>query len=192
MTEASAAQTQWCECIRKVSQNRDSEAFKRLFTHFAPLIKSFFVAKFPEQQGQTFIEELAQEVMLKVWNKSHTYNADKAAVSTWIFTLARNTHIDMLRRMSKYGNTSSLETEEIWEDETENGPLGHLQEHRSQETIKTSLEQLPQEQSQVIKKVYMDAKTHAEVAQELGIPLGTVKSRVRLALNKLSALIKPV
>ncbi|MBX2808821.1 MAG: sigma-70 family RNA polymerase sigma factor [Cellvibrionaceae bacterium] len=189
MVQTKTSEPQWDQCLSNISQMQDKFAFRRLFNHFGPLIKSFFISKFPDQQDQSLAEELVQEVMLKVWQKAHTYDPTKAAVSTWIFTLARNTHIDMLRRLSKYTNTTSIETEEIWEDHTDNGPLMALQQRRTADTIKHSLRHLPSAQALIIAKVYMDAKSHSEVANELGLPLGTVKSRVRLALSKLGLIV---
>jgi RNA polymerase sigma-70 factor (ECF subfamily) len=154
------------------------------------MIKSYFMAKFPSQSSIQVMEELVQEVMIKVWKKASVFDPSKAAASTWIFTLARNTRIDMLRRNNKHANTSSLETEEIWEDSTESGPYDMLQQSRDVSQIADSLETLPQEQSLVIRKVYMEGKSHSEVAEELSLPLGTVKSRVRLAQVKLQGTIK--
>ncbi len=188
MAKTQTAST-WNELLVKLGEERDRPSFKQLFRHFAPLIKSYFIAKLPSQHSDTMVDELVQEVMFKVWQKANTYDPAKAAASTWIFTLARNTHIDMLRRYSKFSTTTSIETEAAWEDTTDNGPLTHLQHHRNQQTIKQSLEQLPSEQALVIQKVYIESKSHSEVANELGLPLGTVKSRVRLALNKLKILI---
>ena len=136
------------------------------------------------------IDELVQEVMIKVWQKSRSFDPSKAAASTWIFTLARNARIDMLRRQNKHANTSSIETEEIWEDTTDLGPHTYLQHSRDAKNIGNSLTHLPPEQALIIRKVYMESKSHSEVASELKLPLGTVKSRVRLALSKLKNLIK--
>jgi len=113
------------------------------------------------------IEELIQEVMIKVWQKSSAYDPSKAAASTWIFTLARNTRIDLLRRQNKYANTTSLETEDVWEDSTENGPYTFLNQKRDEIRIQEALLKLPEDQSLIIKKVYLEAKSHSEVAEEL-------------------------
>ncbi len=180
----------WNILLTEVGLSHDRAAFKSLFEHFGPLIKSYFISKFPSQRSLQMLDELVQEVMIKVWQKAGTYDASKAAASTWIFTLARNTRIDMLRRQNKYANTSSIETEEIWEDTTENGPYSWLQQSRDVEQIQQSLQHLPEEQELVIRKVYMEAKSHSEVAEELDLPLGTVKSRVRLAQSKLQSLLK--
>ncbi len=179
----------WNNHLINVSEHHDRGSFESLFMHFAPLLKSYFLAKFPSQQSQQMIEELIQEVMIKVWNKAKSYDPLKAAASTWIFTLARNTYIDMIRRQKKHHNTYSIETEDIWEDFTENGPYTSLTQHRDASNIGASLDKLPIEQANIIRKVYMEAKSHQEVAAELKLPLGTVKSRVRLAQKKLKAIL---
>lgn len=181
---------EWNSMLVEVGCSQDRKAFKGLFEHFGPLLKSYFMSKFPSQHSLQMMDELVQEVMIKVWQKAKTYDPAKAAASTWIFTLARNTRIDMLRRQNKYANTTSIETEEVWEDTTENGPYSLLKHARDAGQIETSLQQLPEEQALVIRKVYMEAKSHSEVAEELDLPLGTVKSRVRLAQGKLQSLLK--
>lgn len=181
----------WNEHLLRLGSHQDKDSFRLLFSHFSPLLKNYFIGKFPTQSSIQMIEELIQEVMIKVWQKSSSYDANKAAASTWIFTLARNTRIDMLRRQNKYAGTTSIEVEDIWEDTTENGPYAFLTQKRDEQYIKASLDQLPDEQQLVIRKVYMEAKSHAEVAEELQLPLGTVKSRVRLAQNKLHHLLRP-
>jgi len=178
----------WNDHLIRLGKHGDQGSFKSLFEHFGPLIKSYYLGKSPK--SMPLIEELIQEVMVKVWQKAHTYDSNKAAASTWIFTLARNTYIDMLRRLNKYSTTSSLEAEEVWEDTTEVGPLSQLETIRDSSLIRDSLSRLPHAQAQIIAKVYMDGKTHVEVANELDLPLGTVKSRVRLALNKLNNLLR--
>ncbi len=180
----------WNNHLVRLSTHQDRDSFKALFTHFSPLLKNYFIAKFPTQSAYQMIEELIQEVMIKVWQKCASYDPNKAAASTWIFTLARNTRIDMLRRQNKYANTTSIEVEDMWEDTTEDGPYVFLAHKRDEQRIKASLEHLPHDQKVVIQKVYMEAKSHTEVASELDLPLGTVKSRVRLAQNKLQGLLK--
>lgn len=179
----------WNNHLSHLGKHQDRESFHVLFNHFSPLLKNYFIGKYPTQSSFQMIDELIQEVMIKVWKKSASYDASKAAASTWIFTLARNTRIDMLRRQNKYAGTTSIEVEDIWEDSTENGPYTFLTQKRDEEYIKAALEQLPYEQKLVITKVYMESKSHAEISAELDLPLGTVKSRVRLAQNKLHHLL---
>lgn len=189
-TSKAQAHEHWNDHLQKVGKTQSRQSFKALYDRFGPLIRSYFMAKFPSQSSAQMMEELVQEVMIKVWQKAGTFDASKAAASTWIFTLARNTRIDMLRRQNKYANTTSLETEDIWENSTEEGPYRLLQQNRDAGFIRESLKALPEEQALVIKKVYMEGKSHSEVAGELSLPLGTVKSRVRLAQTKLQALIQ--
>ena len=180
----------WTDHLVKVAHSKDRDSFRALFEHFGPLIKSYFVRKFSSHTSLQMLDEVVQEVMIKVWQKAASFDPAKAAASTWIFTLARNTQIDMLRRQNKHANTSSLETEDIWEDTTATGPFALLQHLRDADQIHRSLKELPEEQALVIRKVYMEAKSHCEVAEELNLPLGTVKSRVRLAQAKLQKLIQ--
>lgn len=183
--------TTWNEHLIRLKEHQDPAAFQALFEHFAPRLQSFFYSRYASSDSvNTNIEELVQEVMIKVWQKASSYNPSKAAASTWIFTLARNTYIDMLRKANKYALTSSLETEDIWEDETEHGPFTLLLSHRDRQEVSVSLKALPQEQAEVIYKVYMEGKSHSEISQELNLPLGTVKSRVRLAQQKLHDLLE--
>lgn len=174
--------------MARVTNDRDKEAFSKLFDHFAPRLRSYSLA---QQPGATLVaDDLAQEVMIKVWNKSHLYNPDKAALSTWIFTMARNHRIDQLRRNSRI--VSDIDPMDIWhevEDE-DSDPFQRVQSNRAGERVKEGLKHLPNEQVQVLAKVYLEGKSHQETADELTLPLGTVKSRVRLALQKLEVILK--
>ncbi len=179
---------QFVDDMLAVASCRDKAAFTRLFDHFAPLLRRFNLAAYPG--ASLMADELTQEVMIKVWRKAHTYQPQSAAVSTWIFTLARNARIDYLRKNSRH--QSDIDPEFIWtEIPDENAdPFVSAQQVRNQEVIKQGLTTLPVDQQQVLVKVYMESKSHAEVAIELNLPLGTVKSRVRLALNKLAVTLK--
>ena len=175
-------------CMKAVSEDRNKQAFAELFDHFAPRLRAYSLAREP---GSSLVaDELAQDVMIKVWNKAHTYKPDMAAVSTWIFTLARNSRIDQLRKNGRYA--SEIDHTDLFnelEDE-DPGPFQSAQQNRLEEQVHAALKQLPVEQSQVLAKVYLEGKSHQETAEELSLPLGTVKSRVRLALQKLELLLK--
>jgi len=188
-SEAKAAQQQQLlDDLLAVAQRRDRPAFERLFDHFVPLLRSFSLAA---QPGASLLaDEVAQEVMIKVWQKAHTYNPKMAGVSTWVFTLARNARIDYLRKNSRH--ESDIDPNNLWGeivDETAD-PFQAAQQKRSEETIEKELKTLPDEQHVALRKVYLEGKTHKEVAEELSLPLGTVKSRVRLALRKLAISIQ--
>lgn len=171
---------EWSLCLLKVAES-DRDAFAKLFKHFAPLIKAF--ALNGSALAAAHAEELVQEVMIKVWQKASGYNPQKAAASTWIYTIARNCRTDMYRRLQKFDTPVSAD--DIWPEVESEELFVAVQQKRDAVRIKEMLEQLPHEQSQILVKVYMEGKSHSEVAEALDLPLGTVKSRVRLAMKKL-------
>jgi RNA polymerase sigma-70 factor (ECF subfamily) len=177
---------EWSQCLQKVSASQDREAFSQLFEHFAPLIKAF--AHGSSHMAASHADELVQEVMIKVWQKAGGFNPHKAAASTWIYTVARNCRTDMFRRLQKFD--TPISAEDIWTDEVEEAPLVAVQQKRDADRVRELMGQLPQEQTQILAKVYMEGKSHSEVAEELDLPLGTVKSRVRLAMQKLQLLVE--
>ncbi len=177
---------EWSECLVLIASRQDRAAFTRLFRNFAPLMKAFALS------GSTFsanhADELVQEIMLKVWQKAGAFNPDKAAASTWIYTVARNCRTDMYRRLQKFDTAISAE-EFALEHETEDA-FQVLHQRRGRDKIRELMATLPPDQSQILAKVYMEGKSHSEVAGELNLPLGTVKSRVRLAIQKLQIQIE--
>jgi RNA polymerase sigma-70 factor (ECF subfamily) len=178
----------WTERLQRVAAARDRQAFAELFAHFAPLLKAFALSS-PGMSSNALAEELVQEVMLKVWNRASTFDSAKAAASTWIYTLARNCRIDLLRRRNRL--REDVDVDELWDLGTEaDAPEADLYRERSERDVRECLRTLPAEQRQVIAKVYMEGKSHSEVAEELGLPLGTVKSRIRLALSKLEVMLQ--
>lgn len=173
--------------MNKVATERCRQSFEQLFDHFAPLLVSYSLARDPGAKLQA--DELAQQVLIKLWNKAHTYKPEKAAVSTWIFTLARNTRIDNMRRNGRFNMDINADDLFMQIEDNSISPFENLKQQRAQEMIADSLKQLPREQSQVLGKVYLEGKSHQETADELDLPLGTVKSRVRLALKKMSIIV---
>jgi len=174
--------------LEKVGKHQDRAAYQALFEHFAPQIKYYAISNGIANHA----EELVQEVFISIWRRSCLYDWRKAAASTWIFTIARNQRIDMLRKLQRKNAEMAVETEDLWQipGENEDEPVTSLHRLMSERRIRESLSQLPEEQITVIAKVYMEHKSHQMVADELGIPLGTVKSRVRLALNKLKVILQ--
>ena len=172
---------EWSECLTLIGQNEDRAAFTRLFRHFAPLMKAFALS------GSTLsannADELVQEVMLKVWQKAGAFNAEKAAASTWIYTIARNSRTDLFRRLQKFD--TPLSADDVSGSQESEEAFMVLHQKRGRDKIRGLIDELPSDQAQILAKVYMEGKSHSEVAGELDIPLGTVKSRVRLALQKL-------
>lgn len=177
---------EWSLCLQQVAKEEDREAFSRLFTHFAPLIKAFSLNG--SNLAATQADELVQEVMIKVWQKASGFNPQKAAASTWIYTIARNCRTDMYRRLQKFD--TPINAQDIWPDDGSEELFVTVQQRRDEVRVRELLQQLPHEQSQILAKVYMEGKSHSEVAQDLGLPLGTVKSRIRLAMQKLQLMVE--
>lgn len=176
---------QW---LHQVATNRDRAAFSHLFKHFSPLLKSFAYANPFGSSPQHFAEDLIQEVMVKIWRKAENYNGSHAGVSTWVFTIARNTRIDMIRKASRH--EFLLDSDEIFdiEDDSKLELFEQVAQKQYEKDVKKYLSELSSEQAQIVRKVYIEGKTHSQIANELSIPLGTVKSRVRLALGKLKVM----
>lgn len=163
-----------------VGQNKNKESFITLFNYFAPRIKSFLLKG---GAADSLADELAQETMLNVWNKAESYDPEKSAASTWIFTIARNKRIDALRKFKTHDIDIDLVSS--LEDEKSEAPSQGLIEQQQIERVHDALKILPEDQADLIKKSFYEDKSHREIAQETGIPLGTVKSRIRLALERL-------
>lgn len=183
--------TELKDCIAKIASHGDKEAFSTLFDHYAPLIRAYSLAR--EPGANLIADELAQEVLIRVWLKSGSYNSQLSNINTWIFTLARNCRIDYFRRNGRY--VSDIDPTEIFNNMEDEGPgpfqLAHevTNQKRLEENLKTGLTKLPREQSEVLTMVYLEGKSHQQTSTELKLPLGTVKSRVRLALRKLQVLV---
>lgn len=172
---------EWSECLTLIAANQDRAAFTRFFRHFAPLIKAFALAG--SSLSASVADELVQEVMIKVWQKAGGFNPEKAAASTWVYTIARNCRTDMFRRLQKFD--TPLAEDDVFPEQESEEPFALLQGRRTQERVRELMATLPADQMQILAKVYMEGKSHAEAAAELDLPLGTVKSRVRLAIQKL-------
>lgn len=172
---------EWSECLALIARHQDRAAFTRLFRHFAPLMKAFALSG--SALSASHADELVQEVMLKVWQKAGAFNTEKAAASTWIYTIARNCRTDLFRRLRKFD--TPLSAEDVTDAVESEDAFVVLQQKRSRDRIRALMKELPNDQAQILTKVYMEGKSHSEVAGELELPLGTVKSRVRLALQKL-------
>lgn len=168
-----------CGLVEAVAVRRDREAFSRLFRHFAPRLKGFGLRRGTDAASS---EELAQETMLTVWRKADTFDPSRATVSTWIFTIVRNKRIDLFRREG-HPEADLAEAAE----KADEGPAAddEFDRVRSGEALREALRILPAEQLDVLKKAFFEDKSHSVISAELGLPLGTVKSRIRLALARL-------
>ncbi|MGQ9368195.1 sigma-70 family RNA polymerase sigma factor [Azospirillum sp. ST 5-10] len=172
------------EWLRAVAQGRDRAAFVALYRHFAPRVKSYGMRAGLDPAAA---EELAQEVMLTVWERAETYDPALAAASTWIFAIARNRRIDRLRREAR--------PEFDPQDPAlapEPPPAADAAVAAAQEAARLgrALKTLPLPQSDVLRLAYFEDKSHSAIAAERDIPLGTVKTRVRAALAHLRRTIE--
>ena len=182
----------WGCQIEAVATKRDRASFIALFQHFAPRVKTFMLRS---GASEAMAEEIAQETMLTVWRKADLFVAGSHGAAAWIFTIARNLRIDALRREQR-GNASSSESDN---DDARIAVESHLDKQltpeaqfaaaQSQDNVRKAMAQLSDEQLRVIELSFFEEKTHSEIAEHLQIPIGTVKSRSRLALARLRALL---
>lgn len=178
---------EWSPLLKTIARDRDRQAFARLFDHFAPKIKSYGMMLKSQHTSAQMAEELVQDVMIKVWLKAHCFDSEKASASTWIFTIARNCRTDFIRKANRIN--TSLTADDLWPMAEEEEPFTSLHQRRIEKNIHSAVAQLPAEQADVLKRIYIEGKSHSEVSAATGLPLGTVKSRVRLAVSKLRTLL---
>ena len=171
--------SEWDRLLLRVGSDRDRSAFKKLYEHFAPRLKSFLLRIGSDMSAA---EEICQESMIMVWRRAETFNPDSAGASTWIFTIARNKRIDKLRKDNRpLPDLNDPSFFQIPVDKSDD----ILQRVEEEKKIKNALKNLPPEQAKLIISAYYEEKSHRKIADETNLPLGTVKSRIRLAINRL-------
>jgi RNA polymerase sigma-70 factor (ECF subfamily) len=176
----------WGALLARVAETDDKAAFRAIYQHFAPRIKAYAI----NQGFSQHAEVLVQEVMTSVWRNAGKYSESLASVSTWIFTITRNQRIDILRKLNRSRAEIVIETEDLWQIPTEDTTICSIQNLSTEKFVKAAIDKLPEEQMIALRKVYYEGKTHEEVAEELNIPLGTVKGRLRLSLQKLRVMFE--
>ena len=166
----------------RVRDYRDELAFSDLFDFIAPKIKSYYMQN---NVSSEIAEELTQEVLSTVWTKSDKYESSKSAVSTWIYTIARNKRIDLLRKNKSF----DIKEEDIREFLYENNQSDKIAQGEDRDQVDKINEKLDSNQRKIIKMNFFENKSHKKIAEELEIPLGTVKSRIRHILIKLQRIL---
>ena len=173
---------QWNRLLQRVAEARDRDAFGLLFEHFAPRIKAYLMRLgTPAQQA----EDLAQEAMLMLWRKAALFDPARASVSTWMFTIARNLRIDAIRRERRPFDPD----DPALAREPEPAPDAGLQMRESEQALRQAMRVLPPDQNEIVMQFFFSGKPHSQIAADLDIPLGTVKSRLRLAVARLRAVM---
>lgn len=167
-------QTLWMIAIR---DHRSKQDFEKLFDFFAPRLKGFVMRS---GTGNAQAEEIVQDVMLTIWRKAHLFDPHRAQVSSWIYQIARNRQIDILRR-----ETRPVPEELATPDTTEEDAAQILAVEQEADVLRKALAQLKPGQREMVEKAYLGDLSHAEIHAQTGLPLGTIKSRIRLGLEKL-------
>ena len=186
--EGAAAAVEWVRLIEAVASRRDRAAFVALFEHFAPRVKTFVLRS---GASEAIAEELAQETMLTVWRKADSFVPGSAGAAAWIFTIARNLRIDALRRERRNGCELDIDKDVAIEPHLDERltPESQFAAVQLEQRVRKAVAQLPSEQLRVIELSFFEEKAHGEIAEQLQIPLGTAKSRSRLSLARLRALL---
>lgn len=184
--EAKAPSDDLAELVARVAQSHDRTAFAALFDHFAPRLKAYLL-RLGAEPGAA--EELTQEAMIMVWRKAATFDPAQAGVSTWVFRIARNKRIDALRREKR----PELDPEDpaLVPEAPEEADRA-VERSQSEERLRAALKTLPEEQAEVVRLAYFEDLAHGAVAEATGLPLGTVKSRLRLAMARLRSAIQEI
>jgi RNA polymerase sigma-70 factor (ECF subfamily) len=169
--------------IVAIAVRGDRAAFAALFEFYAPRVKTMLMRM---GVSAAMAEDVAQDTLLAVWRKAAQYDPERAAASAWVYTIARNLRIDRLRRDTRSKLFELYETIEPEEPERPDHPLDAAQ---SEALVRAALGELPEEQVQVVQLSFFEGRAHGDIAQSLGLPLGTVKSRLRLAMNRLRNLL---
>jgi RNA polymerase sigma-70 factor (ECF subfamily) len=170
--------------IRAIATHADRRAFAELFDHFAPRVKGLLI-----RQGTPadLAEELAQETLLTVWRKASLFDPQRAGAATWIVAIARNLRIDVARRDKRSRLPEMFDLASSDEPER---PDQMLDGSEREARVRKALSVLPPDQYRVVELAFLDDLSHQDVATRLAIPLGTVKSRLRLALDKLRSVLE--
>ena len=163
--------------IVAIAEHRDRESFIALFTSFAPKVKGYLLRHGLAEQ---VAEDLAQETLLAVWRKAEQFDPMRASAGAWIYTIARNLRVDLLRR-ELHPDDGCIGEMPI----AQPTPEDELKALEAEKRLRAAIETLPREQAQVLQLSYFEERTHSEIASRLGLPLGTVKSRIRLASTHL-------
>lgn len=166
--------------VRAVAERRDREAFARLFDHYVPGIEAYLMRLGADRM---MAEEISQDVMMTLWRKAHLFDPAKSSVTTWLYRIARNRRIDAARRdRMDYVDPLDAAFDQAADDANLDSAVD-LQ--RREEVLRGAIRQLPEEQLALVRLAFFESLSHSAIAERTGLPLGTVKSRIRLAFTRL-------
>lgn len=166
------------DLLKRIANTADEAAFRELYQAYGPRVKAYMMRRGTDPATA---EDLAQETLLTVWRRAALYAAEKGSVTTWVFTIARNLRIDRLRR-----EVAWQELPQEFEEQASDTPAPDeaYAGQQSDDAVRGALDALPVEQREVVVLAYMEGLSHSEISARLGIPVGTVKSRMRIAYQK--------
>ncbi len=184
MVRVRVDETDWSALMLAVRDHGDRVAFAALFRHFAPRVKSYLMKSgAPAAKA----EDCAQDVMATLWQKAAQFDPERASVATWIFTIARNRMIDMVRR-DRRPDPEPMP----WDRDAEPDQAEVYAASEESRILTAALADLPEKQRSLIQRAFYGDLSHSEIASETGLPLGTIKSRIRLALDRLRATLTEI
>lgn len=172
------------DLLRRIAERADPAAFRELYETYGPRVKAYMMRRGADAGTA---EDLAQETLLMVWRKAALYAGDKGSMTTWVFAIARNLRIDRLRREMPW---QELPEGRLAEASGDPLPDEAIAEKERQQRVQAALAGLPPEQKEVVALAYLEGLSHSEIAERLAMPLGTVKSRMRIAYQKIRAALE--
>jgi RNA polymerase sigma factor (sigma-70 family) len=184
--ERPKAKVEWADLIGRIAAHGDRDAFRLLFEHFAPRVKGLMLKAGASREEA---EEIAQDTLLAVWRKAAQFDPASAGAPAWIFTIARNLRIDAVRRSARSGVAVPDAELEYLADPADSQET-QISKRDDTARIAAAISRLSNEQSAAIRMSFVEDRPHSEIAEALRIPLGTVKSRIRLATNRLKDLLE--
>ncbi len=184
ITQSTSTPERFALLATRVASKQDKAAFGELYDYFAPRLTSYLI-RLNLERGPA--EELTQEVMLVLWQKAHLFDAAKSSLSTWLFRVARNRRIDLKRR----DKSALLDPEDpVFQPEAPEAADTSVDARQRDERIRLAMAELPDEQRELIVLAFFNGLSHSEIAERSKLPLGTVKSRIRLAFARLRKAIE--
>ncbi len=171
----------WSALMKAIAQQRDRDAFARLFDHFTPRLESYLIRLGLDPVSA---EEIAQDAMLTVWRKADLFDPAKSSLATWIYRIARNRRIDVARRdRMTYLDPMEDTFTNVVDDSV--GQDAVMEGAEREDMVREAMKELPEEQVSLLKLAFYQGQSHSQIADSTGLPLGTVKSRIRLAFTRL-------